>query len=143
MILIWIVLYASFHPLAWFVSGHADYLTTSYCGRSLSVGTNIMGYSAVSSSSKSVIVSRSGVALSSGDAYVAGETLTISLSNPGIHMNMYVLCLPTLSHDTVNAIIQFIQQIRGVRCAFYERYNHLVTSQLLSYLLTFGQCRKQ
>ena len=47
-----------------------------------------MGYSAVSSTSRSIIVSRAGTALSSGASYVPGETLSITLSSTA---NEYVL----------------------------------------------------
>lgn len=64
------------------ISGYATYMTqSSYCSRSLTAGTQIMSHAAVSSTSRTISVTRNGVALNSGDAYVYGETLVASLSS--------------------------------------------------------------
>lgn len=62
--------------------GHSVYMTQSqYCSLALNPGTNIMGSSAVTSSSRSVVVRRGSTTLTSGATYNYGETLTVSLSS--------------------------------------------------------------
>ena len=61
--------------------GYASYMVQSaYCSRSLTAGTKIMGIAAVSSSTRTVSITRNGVPLSAGSSYVYGETLVVSLS---------------------------------------------------------------
>lgn len=70
-----------FSTIVALVHGYAYYLTSTYCSRSLTVGTSIMGHKAVSSTSRSLQVYRGTTQLTSGDAYVSGETLQVSLSS--------------------------------------------------------------
>ena len=56
-------------------------LQTQYCTVPMTAGTTIMGRAAVSSTDRTVVVTRNGVALSSGDSYVYGETLVATLSS--------------------------------------------------------------
>jgi hypothetical protein len=62
------------------VSAHPNLLP---CTRTLTAGTTIMAGPAVSSSSRSVVIMRGSTALASGDAYLPGETLTVSISTTG------------------------------------------------------------
>jgi hypothetical protein len=52
------------------------------CKKPFTVGTMIMGSPAMSSNLKSVIVSRNGTALNSGDVYYYSEILQVSISDP-------------------------------------------------------------
>ena len=61
------------------VSGHA-YNMLSSCGTSLTAGSRIMGYSAVTTGSNSVQVRRGSTLLSSGTNFLAGEVLHVTLT---------------------------------------------------------------
>ena len=64
------------------VQGHSVYMTQStYCSVPVIVGTQIMSMTTVSSTARTISVTRNGVPLNSGDAYVYGETLVASLSS--------------------------------------------------------------
>jgi hypothetical protein len=60
------------------VLSHPDRLP---CSTSLTAGTILMGASAISDSSRSVVIFRGASILTSGDTYEAGETLTVGLSS--------------------------------------------------------------
>lgn len=60
---------------------YASYLVNGFCTRSLTPGTIIMGNPIAESTARSLTVSRNGVALTSGDTYVYGETLTVDLTS--------------------------------------------------------------
>ena len=65
------------------VTGHSsDMITDAYCSTSLTVGTyiNNMG-TCVDGTSRSVQVYRGSTLLTTGDSYVAGESLTVKLSS--------------------------------------------------------------
>ncbi|KAJ1433840.1 hypothetical protein B484DRAFT_394314, partial [Ochromonadaceae sp. CCMP2298] len=53
----------------------------SRCDREISVGAPIMAGSAVGSTSRHVIISRSGAALPANSAYIPNEALTVTLSS--------------------------------------------------------------
>eukprot|EP01038_Epipyxis_sp_PR26KG_P004332 gene4332-6133_t len=61
--------------------GHATLMTSSYCSRSLSAGTTIMSKSAVISTTRTLVIKRGSTTLTSGASYVAGESLTVSISS--------------------------------------------------------------
>ena len=63
--------------------------TTSRCNNALQVGDVYMGSTSIESSSKSVTVKRGTTVLSSGDSYVAGETLSVDFEDNG--SNNYLL----------------------------------------------------
>lgn len=77
---IYCVIVSSFSILS-YVYSHSNYMITTYCSTSLSVGTVMMGFPAQSSTSRSVVVKRGTTALSSGANYVPGETLSLSISS--------------------------------------------------------------
>ena len=60
-----------------------SYPSSLSCSTKLNAGTYIMSSKAVNSDSRSVIVKRGSANLVSGSSYVAGETLTISISATG------------------------------------------------------------
>jgi hypothetical protein len=73
------------------VQGYASYMTqSSYCSRALTVGTTIMGRAAVSSTSRTISVTRNGSPLTSGASYVYGETLVATLSSTSSEYVMQV-----------------------------------------------------
>lgn len=66
-----------------YVSGHAVYFTNEqYCSsRSLAVGQTIMGANAkADTTGKTMIVKRNGASLASGNNYLSGETLQVTVS---------------------------------------------------------------
>lgn len=63
------------------VLSFAQWMTTDYCSRSLVVGQVIMNEEVIESTERSLTVLRGDQELSSGAAFVAGESLTIKISN--------------------------------------------------------------
>lgn len=76
-----LIFYFAFILLSVKVSSHGIYMTQSdYCSRTLQVGTTIMNNNVALSTGRTMVVSRGGTALSSGDVYVPGESLTVTIS---------------------------------------------------------------
>jgi hypothetical protein len=64
------------------IHGHSSFMTqNSYCNLPLTVGTTIIRAPTVISFSRTLIVSRGTTVLTSGASYVAGESLTVSLTS--------------------------------------------------------------
>lgn len=77
------LLYLILLQIIYFVPGvdaHAHYMVSTKCFKTLEAGTLIMTASAESSSVNTIAVSRGSTSLTSGDKYVSGETLSISIT---------------------------------------------------------------
>lgn len=58
----------------------ADWMTKDFCDRPLLAGEIIMNNMVISSSERLLVIKRDGKTLTSGDEYVPGETLEVSLT---------------------------------------------------------------
>jgi len=61
-------------------SGFADWLASQYCDRPLVAGEVIMNQEVELSSDRTILVYRDGIEIKSGDEYILGEKLTISIT---------------------------------------------------------------
>ena len=74
-----------------YVCGYAFYFASdAYCSVTLAVGQTIMGATVQSGNTRSVVVKRNGVTLSSGAFYTAGETLSVSISSTDVEYAIQV-----------------------------------------------------
>ena len=77
-------LFVLFGILVGRVSGYASYMCNmggkSYCTTKMTVGTVIMGGAAYSSTTRSIVVTRNGVAISTGYQFVVGDISSSRLS---------------------------------------------------------------
>jgi hypothetical protein len=79
----WIVIsLILFSHLAIYAEGFADWMVKDFCSRTLVAGQVIMNNKAENSDERRIRVYRGNTELSSGDAYVPTETLTVSISDP-------------------------------------------------------------
>lgn len=58
----------------------ADWMTNDFCDRPLSTGEIIMNNMVVASKERLIVIKRDGKPLKSGDEYIPGETLEVSLT---------------------------------------------------------------
>ena len=70
----------------------ADWMTKDFCDRPLLEGEIIMNNMVVASSERTIVVKRDGKPLKSGDEYIVGETLEVSLTEGERHGQQVYEC---------------------------------------------------